>query len=87
MKQKQTSLSRNRHRDFIRDFNAGATFESFLGEKDLDVTEKLTLFRSRESSKEANITLDDREPRIREASGAEALTTSFLEQSENHVRM
>ena len=59
MQQKKAGLRRDRHPNLVVDFQAGTTFETFFGEKHLNVIEKFSLVRRREPDKERNSVLDD----------------------------
>src|SRR5205807_3653671 len=83
MQQKKAGLRRDRHPDLVVDFQPGTTFETFFGEKHLNVIEKFSLVRRREPDKERNSVLDDLQPLVRKRPRLKPLSMSFFQEAEH----
>jgi hypothetical protein len=79
MKQQDAGLGGNRDADLIRDGQPTAALEALLLEKDLDVSAQLRLLFGSEESIVSHVPLQDREPRQRKRSLADALFSSASE--------
>jgi len=84
MQQKKTGLRRDRHSDLVCYFQSGTTFETFFGEKHLNVIEKFSLVRSRQSDKERDSAFDDLQPLVRKRPRSQPFSASFFQEPKNH---
>src|SRR5438552_14998489 len=84
MQQKKTGLRRDRHPNLVVYFQPGTTFETFFGEKHLNVVEKFSLVRSREPDKERNSVLDDLQPLVRKRPRSQPVSASFFQEPKDH---
>lgn len=79
MKKKQASLRGDRHPDLIRQNETAAPLEMLLGEKDLNVLEKLRLIFRRKTAEDVEIVFDDLTPTRRERLSFEPLPAPAVE--------
>ncbi len=62
MKKQQTRLRGDRYPDFISQLETAASFKVLLGQKDLNVPEKLGLIFRRKTAEDSEIVFDDLTP-------------------------
>src|SRR6266568_8014696 len=83
MQQEKTSLRCDRHPNFIVDLQSGTTFETFFGQKHLNVVEKFGLVCRRQRHKERNSALNNLQPLVRKRPRFNRLSMSFFQEAEH----
>src|SRR5437879_4994444 len=79
MQEKKAGLGCDRDPDLVGEFKAAAAFETFFGEKDLDVTEEFGLILGREPAEDWKVACDDRSPCRRKRLGTQSLPSLLLQ--------
>ena len=84
MEEKQTGLSSDGETDFVRQFESAATFEPFLGQKNLNMSQKFSLILRRKPAEDRKTSRERQSPDRGNELCAQSPAASLLQKTEDH---